>query len=602
MAIDPTTTTTIKVGELQSADFNTTNLIPHEVGGYLKKGNLLDLAHFVKDIIDAEGAIGFRAVEISDGETLPATDQEEFILVGPGTFPNVGGGATVTTTEPLNALVSNGIYWFIGVEIPITASGVWGTITGVLSDQTDLDDVLEAKADLVDGKVPNSQLPSYVDDVVEVTSFEALPVVGEAGKIYVTLNKGNIYRWSGSIYIRIANEAAAWGTITGTLSDQTDLRDALDLKALKATTISTSSPLSGGGDLSANRTLSISQANTSTNGFLSSTDWNTFNNKVPYTGATANVDLGTHTLSSYNLVVNHASGSGVAAQITKGGNGEALTVVKSSGTGNAASITGGITLISELNLTTKLADAHINSAATWNAKIGGSGTTNFLPKFTGASALGNSQIFDNGTNVGIGITSPSAKLEVSGGAAQFNGGGIDGTLGDAILFGNTTYPTIYKNRIRSSISGVAAANLLVLESGNGTIGSYNNNQLVLRGDGNVGIGTTSPQNKLDVRGGIEYHGGLIYSDNRAFGWANYINNTSGFYSIFNGGDRFVVTTSGNVGIGTTSPAQKLDVNGLINSTNGISVGGSGVSVVWTGTQAAYDAIATKSSTTIYFIQ
>ena len=59
---------------------------------------------------------------------------------------------------------------------------------------------------------------------------------------------------------------------------------------------------------------------------------------------------------------------------------------------------------------------------------------------------------------------------------------------------------------------------------------------------------------------------------------------------------------GNVGIGTTSPTQRLDVNGLINSTNGISVGGSGVSVVWTGTQAAYDAIGTKSSTTIYFIQ
>ena len=48
-------------------------------------------------------------------------------------------------------------------------------------------------------------------------------------------------------------------------------------------TISTTSPLSGGGDLSANRTLSISQATTSTDGYLSSTDWNTFNNKASYT-------------------------------------------------------------------------------------------------------------------------------------------------------------------------------------------------------------------------------------------------------------------------------------------------------------------------------
>ena len=50
-------------------------------------------------------------------------------------------------------------------------------------------------------------------------------------------------------------------------------------KVPTSTTISTSSPLSGGGDLSANRTLSISQSTTSTNGYLSSTDWNTFNNK-----------------------------------------------------------------------------------------------------------------------------------------------------------------------------------------------------------------------------------------------------------------------------------------------------------------------------------
>jgi hypothetical protein len=48
---------------------------------------------------------------------------------------------------------------------------------------------------------------------------------------------------------------------------------------LKTTTISTTSPLAGGGDLSANRTFTISQANTTTDGYLSSTDWNTFNSK-----------------------------------------------------------------------------------------------------------------------------------------------------------------------------------------------------------------------------------------------------------------------------------------------------------------------------------
>lgn len=53
-----------------------------------------------------------------------------------------------------------------------------------------------------------------------------------------------------------------------------------------ARSISTTAPLSGGGDLTANRTLSISQATTSTNGYLSSTDWNIFNGKQASLGYT----------------------------------------------------------------------------------------------------------------------------------------------------------------------------------------------------------------------------------------------------------------------------------------------------------------------------
>lgn len=106
----------------------------------------------------------------------------------------------------------------------------WGDIEGTLSNQTDLQAVLNAKADLVDGKVPSSQLPSYVDDVVEVANYAALPVTGEVGKIYITLDTNFIYRWSGSTYIEIKDSSAVWGAITGTLSSQTDLQSALDAK------------------------------------------------------------------------------------------------------------------------------------------------------------------------------------------------------------------------------------------------------------------------------------------------------------------------------------------------------------------------------------
>ena len=81
-------------------------------------------------------------------------------------------------------------------------------------------------------KVPAAQLPSYVDDVVEYANLAAFPVTGETGKIYVALDTGKTYRWTGSAYTEISSTApAAWGTITGTLSNQTDLNTALAGKA-----------------------------------------------------------------------------------------------------------------------------------------------------------------------------------------------------------------------------------------------------------------------------------------------------------------------------------------------------------------------------------
>lgn len=63
--------------------------------------------------------------------------------------------------------------------------------------------VLDGKADLVNGEVPSSQLPSYVDDVLEFASTSVFPAEGEAGKIYVALDTNLTYRWSGSAYVQV---------------------------------------------------------------------------------------------------------------------------------------------------------------------------------------------------------------------------------------------------------------------------------------------------------------------------------------------------------------------------------------------------------------
>ena len=95
------------------------------------------------------------------------------------------------------------------------------------------------------GKVPSTQLPSYVDDVIEAANLAALPATGETGKIYITLDTNKVYRWTGSVYVEISSSTAVWGGITGTLSNQTDLQSALDAKLSTTSAASTYVPYSG---------------------------------------------------------------------------------------------------------------------------------------------------------------------------------------------------------------------------------------------------------------------------------------------------------------------------------------------------------------------
>ncbi|ENX03637.1 hypothetical protein F900_00731 [Acinetobacter modestus] len=101
----------------------------------------------------------------------------------------------------------------------------------LLQDQIDLkanaqsvNQALSLKADLVDGKVPASQLPSFVDDVLEgtyinPTTFNDLnnqPYVPESGKIYVDTTSNKTYRWSGMLYVVISSGGVALGDTSET--------------------------------------------------------------------------------------------------------------------------------------------------------------------------------------------------------------------------------------------------------------------------------------------------------------------------------------------------------------------------------------------------
>ena len=73
---------------------------------------------------------------------------------------------------------------------------------------------IAAKADLVDGKVPAAQLPSYVDDVLEYDTMSAFPATGESSKIYVAKDTNLVYRWSGTQYVEISPSPVLDDTVT----------------------------------------------------------------------------------------------------------------------------------------------------------------------------------------------------------------------------------------------------------------------------------------------------------------------------------------------------------------------------------------------------
>ena len=108
-------------------------------------------------------------------------------------------------------------------------------------------------------------------------------------------------------------------------------------------------------------------------------------------------------------------------------------------------------------------------------------------------------------------------------------------------------------------------------------------RLAIKADGNVGIGTTSPGYALDVVGDIRGSGNIGLGEGHRLSWSDEY--TSSAFGAIDGGQnylkfltnsayRMTIDSAGNVGIGTTSPNAKLDVNGEINAERITFSGGS----------------------------
>jgi len=209
-------------------------------------------------------------------------------------------------------------------------------------------------------------------------------------------------------------------------------------------------------------------------------------------------------------------------------------------------------------------------------------------------------VLTTGGNVGIGTTSPSAKLQIANSSAgslvfDAHSSAFDGryallpglfsigTLGNGYPeagYNFTTSNSVYTKIGNDTAWGISYgnSNLMAFKYAAAGTGTFSwNTAMAINLNGNVGIGTTSPSYKLEVNLGSGNSGIVArfnapsYDEvNISAGLSNWIgtNSTSAFSLRTNNTDKLTILSGGSIGVGTTSPFTKFHVSagyGLVNN-------------------------------------
>jgi len=431
---------------------------------------------------------------------------------------------------------------------------------------------------------------------VQTGTVASRPAAGTAGRLYIGSDDNTLYRDTGSAWVKIGDGAGSTGV----------------------SSVGASAPLSSSGGTTPN--ITISQATSTTDGYLSSVDWNTFNNKlgsastfsgdVSGTSSTTSVDKikgksvapgayaagqtlrydGTNWVNAV-LGFSDLSGSASTAQLP--------TIPVSKGGTGVTSLTANRLLASDGTGSTVTAfNCGIAQLITFNAS-GVMGCTDYSTSglfanggnsFAGAATLGTNDNYalnlaTNGTakmtilangNIGIGTASPSQRLDVRSPGSAAGETALMISNPSTAAYSTTSFDMYAAGTWRTSVwsmannTGSGGIFGVTTADSTGTV----RERFRVTDSGNVGIGTTAPAAKLDVAGAIQFGGNK--------GYAGYYNvnpydqaevgalgGTTSLSLVTNGISRMNITPSGNVGIGTVTPTKQLEVAGDIKATGNI---------------------------------